>query len=83
MMKVTLRIIALAMLGSHLFSCSSMVPLNNSYEKAATLGKSNLDFSAQFTKNDVRHFERTETSNRNYGFRVGYGISEKVDIKFR
>jgi hypothetical protein len=66
-----------------LSSCTSLLPVNNSYEKAGTLQEGNVEFSGHVTKYDVKHFGRNETSNRNFGIRAGYGVSDRFDLKLR
>ena len=66
-----------------LASCTSLLPVNNSYEKAGTLKRGNAEVSGHVTKYDVKHFGRTETSNVNYGVRAGIGITEGFDLKLR
>ena len=64
-------------------SCVSIMPVNNHYEKAGTLMKGNIELSGHVTKYDINAYERTETSNRNYGFRAGYGVTDHFDFKLR
>lgn len=66
-----------------LSSCASLLPVNHQYEKAGTLGKGGVELSGHVTKYDVSHFGRTETSNKNYGLRAGYGVSDRFDLKMR
>lgn len=65
-----------------LFSCS-FVPVNNQYEKAGTLKKGNLELNGNFTGNRVTVHGDAAGVNNNVGFRVGYGISDKFDLKLR
>ena len=66
-----------------LTSCVSLLPVNNHYEKAGTLQNGNIELAGHATRYDVNHFGRTEASNRNYGFRAGYGFTDRFDLKLR
>lgn len=65
-----------------LFSCA-FAPVNNQYEKAGTLKKGNLELAGSFTGYSVTGGGESGSSNNNFGFRVGYGVSDKFDLKFR
>lgn len=65
-----------------LFSCA-FAPVNNQYEKAGTLKKGNLELAGSFTGYSVAGGGESGSSNNNFGFRVGYGISDKFDLKLR
>lgn len=64
------------------FSCS-FIPVNNQYEKAGTLKKGNIEISGNATANSVISDDESENVNNNFGFRVGYGLSERFDLKLR
>lgn len=64
-------------------SCSSMLPVNSYFEKAGTLQKGATEISGHATGYSVSHFERTEKVASHYGLRVGHGITDKLDMKFR
>lgn len=66
-----------------LCSCGSISPVINQYEKAGTLKKGNFEFMGNFTGYSVSGGGETAGLNNNFGFRIGYGISDKVDIKLR
>lgn len=66
-----------------LSSCSSMLPVNSYFEKAGTLQKGTTEISGHATGYSVSHFERTEKAASNFGLRVGHGITDKLDMKFR
>ena len=78
-----IRFVMFVLLVTAMTSCVSMLPVNNHYEKAGTLQQGNFEVSGHITRYDVRHFERTEASNRNFGFRAGYGLSDRWDLKLR
>jgi hypothetical protein len=65
-----------------LFSCA-FVPVNNQYEKAGTLQKGNMELSGNFCGNSVTGGGNSEDINNNLGFRIGYGLSDKFDLKLR
>ena len=73
----------LSSLSSVLLSSCAFAPVNNQYESAATLKKGNLDLAGSFTGYSVSGGLVSGSSNNNFGFRVGYGISDKFDLKFR
>lgn len=64
-------------------SCSSMLPVNSYFEKAGTLQKGATEISGHATGYSVSHFDRTERAASSYGLRVGHGISNRTDLKFR
>lgn len=64
------------------FSCA-FAPVNNQYEKAATLKQGNIELAGSFTGYSAGGVGGTVATNNNFGFRAGYGISDKVDLKFR
>lgn len=66
----------------YFYSCSSVAPITNHYERAATLKKGNVELAGNFTSYSVAGVDESESVNNNFGFRAGYGISDKVDIKF-
>ncbi len=68
---------------SFLFSCTTMLPLNNHYEKAGTLKKGNVELSGHLTRYDVHHYGRKERTHDNFGFRAGIGLTERFDLKLR
>jgi len=69
-------------LSSFLLSCA-FAPVNNQYEKAGTLKKGNVDLSGSFTGYNASGAGEGINTNNNIGFRVGYGVSDKFDLKFR
>jgi hypothetical protein len=65
------------------FSLYSCVPVNTGYERAATLGKGNVDLAGSYSRYTGISEGESESLHSNYGFRAGYGLSDKVDIKLR
>ena len=65
------------------FFSSCVVPVNTSFERAATLGKGNFEAGGSFSH--YTGFSEGESSSLhdNLGLRAGYGISDKVDLKIR
>ena len=70
---------ALVIAGFYLYSCTTVAPVHATYEKAATLGKGDLELSGHYTN----YRWEGETTNNNIGFKAGIGISENADIKIR
>jgi hypothetical protein len=64
-------------------SCVTVAPVNASYEKAGTLGKGNVELSGNYTHYIVSGAGESEAINNNYGFKAGYGLSDKFDLKLR
>jgi len=68
--------------------CVSMAPINSSYESAKTLNKGQIELTGNYSSYSLRtedEYEKkgTEKVNKNYGFRIGYGITPRLDLKFR
>ena len=68
--------------------CVSVAPVNSSFESAKTLGKGNVELAGNYSSYSVRgtNYEGEKESyktNNNFGFRLGFGVGEKVDLKFR
>lgn len=68
--------------------CVSVAPVNSSFESAKTLGKGNVELAGNYSSYSMKgtNYEGEKESvktNNNFGFRVGFGVSEKVDLKFR
>lgn len=82
-MKQVLFYTAIALSVSTLCSCYGVAPVTNQYEKAGTLGKGNLELMGAFTTHTVTVDGESNSTNDNYGFRAGYGISDHVDVKLR
>ena len=82
-MKPTLKLPFLLCMALLLASCSSMLPVNSYFEKAGTLQKGVTEISGHATGYSVSHFERTEKVSTNYGLRIGHGVTDKFDMKFR
>src|SRR5688572_12205374 len=72
----------LFVLPAFLFSCA-FAPVNNQYEKAGTLKKGNLELAGSLTGYSFVVPGDGTTANTNYGFRAGYGISDRFDLKLR
>jgi hypothetical protein len=64
-------------------SCVSVTPVLNSYEKAGTLGHGNAEAAVSYTGYNTTAYERSAHTHNNVGFRVGYGLSERFDLKVR
>jgi hypothetical protein len=71
-------------------SCVSMAPVNSTFESAQTLDKGQVEIMGNYSSYSIRDKDEMETEtiskekvNNNFGFRVGYGISDRFDLKFR
>jgi hypothetical protein len=79
-MKQTMRqSVYFLILSLCLTSCMTVAPVNQHYERAATLGKGNIEASGSISG----YVADDAPLNKNYGFRLGYGISDKADVKLR
>jgi hypothetical protein len=64
-------------------------PVHAQYENASTLGKDRAEISGHYTTNNILshnstpQYENANDFGQNVGFRLGYGFSEKVDLKVR
>ena len=81
-MKLSQSVYIICLFSFFFFSCA-FAPVNNQYEKAATLKQGNIELAGSFTSYSAGGVGGTESTNNNLGFRAGYGISDKVDLKFR
>lgn len=81
-MKTATTIISIVVISATLFSCA-FAPINNQYEKAGTLKKGNIELSGNYTSYSITGDGESAKSNDNVGFRAGYGLSDKFDIKIR
>jgi hypothetical protein len=83
-MKQKYLLLAAGLLASFsFFSCVTVAPVNAGYEKAGTLGKGNIELSGNYTRYIVSSEGESEAINNNYGFKAGYGLSDKFDLKLR
>lgn len=64
-------------------SCVSVTPVLNSYEKAGTLGSGNAEAALSYTGYNTTAYERSAHSHNTFGFRAGYGLSDRFDLKLR
>ena len=60
-----------------------MACINSSYESARMLKKGETEILGSFDQTIISNDGESESTNNNIGFRVGYGISEKVNLKLR
>lgn len=68
--------------------CVSMAPVNSAFERAKTLEKGEFEFmgnySSYYLRGEDENDEKvTEKVNNDFGFRFGFGISNKMDMKLR
>ena len=74
------RNICIFIISSISFLSCAFAPVNNQYEKAATLQKGNMELSGSYSSYSASGSENT---NRNFGGRFGYGVTDKFDLKLR
>ena len=65
-----------------LVSCN-VVPVNSLFEDASMNGKKNVDAMAHYSSYSISADGASEKINTNFGGRLGYGVSDRVDLKFR
>jgi hypothetical protein len=58
-----------------------IAPVSTNYESARSLKKNNIEATGSFTSNSGGIDGESDPYNRNFGFRVGYGITDKFDAK--
>lgn len=80
-MKTLFPSLSLAVLLLMLGSC--VAPINSSFESARSLGKKNTELMGAYSHYNANGDGKSESYNNNYGLRVGYGISDRMDMKFR
>lgn len=66
-----------------LASCVSVTPVLNSFEKAGTLGRGNAEALASYTGYNETAYGNSVHSHNSYGFRAGYGLTDRFDVKVR
>lgn len=74
---------AITLSGFYLTSCVTVAPVHSSFEKAGTLGKGKVELMGSYTHHVVGVDGESEPINNNIGFRAGYGLTDKVDLKVR
>ena len=82
MRKIITKTLLFLIFSGSLFSCA-FAPVNNQYEKAGTLKKGGVELSGNYSHYTFSGGGETAGANNNYGFRFGYGISDKFDLKLR
>jgi hypothetical protein len=68
--------------------CVSMAPVSNSFESAKTLDKGQIDLMGNYSiafisGEDETGAKQTDQTNNDFGFRIGYGIANRFDLKLR
>jgi hypothetical protein len=71
----------LVAMSTMMFSC--IVPVNTSMESARMLGTGNVEVTGSFSSYSLSSDGESVGINDNIGLRVGYGLSDKVDLKLR
>jgi hypothetical protein len=75
------NLFALATLAMLTYSCA--VPVNTSFERAATLGKGNVEAMGSYSRYVGFADGESEPLHSNFGGRLGVGITKDVDLKIR
>ncbi|CAN5442895.1 hypothetical protein BH23BAC1_BH23BAC1_16100 [soil metagenome] len=65
-----------------LYSCG-LAPVNSSFEGARTLKKGQTEVTGNYSSYTLSGDGESFTTNRNYGLRLGFGLNDRVDLKFR
>lgn len=68
--------------------CISMAPVSNSFENAKTLNEGQIDLMGNYSialinSENESGVKETNQTNNNLGFRIGYGITDRFDLKLR
>lgn len=66
-----------------LMSSCAIAPVSTHYESARSLKKNNLEASANYSHYRIDVDGETDAANDNFGLRVGYGITDRMDVKLR
>ncbi len=67
-----------------LVSSCAFAPVNGHYETSETLGKNNVEVSANYTRYNAVGADVGESLiNHNVGVRLGVGLSDRADLKIR
>ena len=74
------QVLVLAFASAVTTSCI-IAPVSTNYESARSLKKNNLEATGNFTSYSASSDGESEAYNRNFGFRVGYGITDNFDLK--
>lgn len=78
-----INVVVLLFLGISLMMTSCIVPVNTSMESARTLGTGNAEVMASFSSYSLSSDGESIGINDNVGLRVGFGVSDKFDLKVR
>lgn len=73
----------LTALAFFLQGCQSYAPVNSSFDRAGTLRKGEMEIAVNYSGYYNLWGGYPERSNDNFGLRLGFGIGEKTDLKFR
>jgi len=66
-----------------LLMTSCIVPVNTTMESARMLGSGNVEVTGSFSSYSLSSEGESAGINDNIGLRVGYGVSDRVDLKVR
>src|SRR3954469_22706436 len=62
------------------FSCGVVLPVSSQFENASTLKKGGVEVEGQYSAYLV---SAEGTVNKNFGVKIGYGLTDKFDLKLR
>lgn len=80
---IKLRIAMLVSAVALITSCA-LAPVNGHYETAETLGEGGVELMANYSRYYYTgSADQFEFSNQNFGAQIGFGLSEKNDLKIR
>lgn len=74
--------IALIVVGA-IFFTACVAPINTSFENARPLGRNTAEVMGNYSHYIVAFEGESEKMNDNFGIRLGYGLNENTDVKFR
>src|SRR4051812_18881157 len=58
-------------------------PVNLTFDRASTLGKNNIEINGSVSHYNKVQDQQIYGKNENYGGRIGFGLSDKTDLKIR
>ncbi len=64
-------------------SCVAIAPVNTCFESTRILSKGQMECMGSYTAYFINSSDESENVNNNLGLRIGYGFSDKFDLKLR
>jgi len=65
------------------FFCQSCVPVSSELQSARTVGEGNIEITPSYSSTNISIDQESENVQSHLGFQAAYGLSEKLDIRFR